>query len=349
MSAAYHRRIQRLRRLEALLPPVTTTPADCPDGARLLDALTDAYGAGDKSARRRALQRDLEELIQVGRIEAVNPGSKPLRFRRRSQDAEEDTLIWQYTLQQVRDLIAEAVPTRRLDRLWQRLLTEIGGPLLDEQRLRVVPDTLRLRPVELYPDVVHAVIEALAQRCVLHILYEDAAGVRSEALIHPQALLQRGPIPYLFALKNNEEAPVRLYALHRMIRAQAIPTTPARAANGFDLDQAIGQGKADFGQGKLIDLELRVRGYLASVLSVCPLTDHQQLEDEPDDSDFTFRVSARLPVTGQLLRWLLGAGDNLEVLAPADLRRIVAAQAAKMAAIYPAEPAAASPGGSHGD
>ena len=83
MSAAYHSRIQRLRRLEALLPPVTTAPADCPDGTRLLDALTDAYGAGDKPARRRALQRDLEELIKVGRVKAVNPGSKPLRFRRR--------------------------------------------------------------------------------------------------------------------------------------------------------------------------------------------------------------------------------------------------------------------------
>ena len=38
--------------------------------------------------------------------------------------------------------------------------------------------------------------------------------------------------------------------------------------------------------------------------------------------------------TGQLLRWLLGAGDNLEVMGPGDLRRVVAAQAAKAAAIY---------------
>jgi proteasome accessory factor B len=41
-----------------------------------------------------------------------------------------------------------------------------------------------------------------------------------------------------------------------------------------------------------------------------------------------------VPSTGQLLRWLLGAGDNLEVMAPPDLRRIVAAQTRKAAALY---------------
>ena len=49
---------------------------------------------------------------------------------------------------------------------------------------------------------------------------------------------------------------------------------------------------------------------------------------------FELRVWARVPSTGNLLRWLLGAGDNLEVVAPADLRGKVAAQAAKAAAIY---------------
>jgi hypothetical protein len=37
-----------------------------------------------------------------------------------------------------------------------------------------------------------------------------------------------------------------------------------------------------------------------------------------------------------LLRWLLGARDNVEVVGPAELRRVVAVQAAKMATIYDA-------------
>jgi hypothetical protein len=337
MTVAYHDRVQRLRRLEAALPKPGTKPDDCMDGARALEILGEVYGADSASARRRALQRDLEELLKQGRIEVVNPGGKPLRYRRSADAPDEDPLIWQYTLQQIHDLIAEAVPERRLDRLWRRLLSEVDGPLLDDQRLRIIPDNVRLQPVELYPDVLQAVITALAQRCALAILYQDADAVRGEAQIHPQALVQRGPIPYLFALKNDEEAPVRLYALHRMIRADVLTGTPARVAAGFDLDRAIAKGKVDFGQGELIDLELRVRGYLAEVLRVCPLSEGQRIEEEPEGAAFTLRVSARVPSTGQLLRWLLGAGPNLEVLAPDNLRHVMAVQTAKMAAVYHAD------------
>lgn len=157
--------------------------------------------------------------------------------------------------------------------------------------------------------------------------------------------MQRGPVAYLFALKNEEEEPVRLYALHRMIEARALPEQPARAAAGFDLDQAIRTGKVDFGQGDLIDLELRARGYLAELLLVCDLAAGQTVEDEPEGSDFDLRIRARVPSTGQLLRWLLGAGDNIEVVAPPDLRHMVAVQAAKVAALYGRPVNAAEPRG----
>lgn len=334
MSAIHTTRIDRLRRLEQLLPREVSSVESAPDGARLLGILGDAYGAQNEKARRRALQRDLDELVKDGRIEAVNPGGKPLRYRRLTDDVNKDPPILKYALQQVRDLIAEYVPLRQLDRFWQRVLTEVEGPVLDRTRLRIVPDTLRLQPVELHPKVLSAVIDALAQGRALDVTYRNAEDLCAPARIHPQALLQRGPIPYLFALKNDEDAPVRLYALHRMVRAEVVSDTPARAAAGFDLDQAIARGQADFGRGEPIDLELRVRGYLATVLAACPLEPGQWFEDEPEGSTFDLRVSARVPSTGQLLRWLLGAGDNLEVVSPPDLRHVVAVQAGKMAAIY---------------
>jgi hypothetical protein len=77
-----------------------------------------------------------------------------------------------------------------------------------------------------------------------------------------------------------------------------------------------------------------VRGYIATLLTACPMGPDQRLEDEPADSDYDLRLWARVPSTGQLLRWWLGAGDNVEVIAPPDLRRVMAVQAAKMAAIY---------------
>jgi predicted DNA-binding transcriptional regulator YafY len=337
MAAKQYDRVKRLERLVDLLPSSATAPAHCLDGARLLEILGDAYGDASPESRRRTLQRDLETLVAEGRIEIVNPGGKPLRYRRRSDDLSDDPLIRAYDLRRIADLVAEAVPARRLDRLLPRLLHEPDGPLLDEQRLRIVPDGVRLHPVDVYEKVLYAVIVALAQRCVLEVKYQDAAGVRAKARLHPHALVQRGPIPYLFAVKNDESEPMRLYALHRMLSAKALMETPARIAQDFDLDRSIAEGKADFGQGEWIDLELRVRGYLATVLSVCKLSDDQKTEDEPHDSPFELRVRARVPSTGQLLRWLLGAGPNLEVLAPPELRHTVSVQAAKIAAIYQAD------------
>lgn len=333
MSATYATRLDRLKRLEALLSP-GAPPDQCLDGARLLAILGDAYGTGDEAARRRSLQRDLSDLVKEGRIAPVNPGGKPLRYRRVADEPDEDPTVWAWTLQTIRDLAAEAVPRRQLERLWRRLLTNTEEPRLDEARLRIVPDTFRLQPADLHAGVLSAVIQSLIQRCVLKVLYAKPEEPRAEVCLHPQALVQRGPIAYLFALKNDEDEPLRLYALHRMVRATALVATPARPAAGFDLDQAIAEGRADFGQGELIDLELRVRGYLAEVVRHCPLAADQGQEDEPPESDFELRVSARVPSTGQLLRWLLGAGDNVEVMGPAVLRRIVAAQLAKAAAIY---------------
>jgi len=113
MSATYQTRIQRLRRLEAILPRATTVPGECLDISHLLDILGDAYGQGAATSRRRALQRDLDELVKEARIEVVNAGGKTRHYRRLAGDPQEDALIWQYTLQQVRDLIAEALPLRR--------------------------------------------------------------------------------------------------------------------------------------------------------------------------------------------------------------------------------------------
>lgn len=300
-------------------------------GTLLLAVMGSAYGDDTaEKARRRALQRDLEELLAAGRIEVVNPGGKPLRYRQARLDLEEDPIVWDYTLQVIQVLVADTVPQRQLERLWRHLVTVSGGPVLDEGRLRVLPDTLRLQPPDLYP----AVVTALARGWALQVCYQDAEAVRTDARLHPQALVQRGPLPDLFALKNDETEPVRLYALHRMLRATSLADVPARTAAGFNLDPAIARGLADFGRGELIDLELRVRGYLVPLLTACPLAPDQRIEDEPDGTDFSLRIRARVPSTGQLLRWLLWAGDNLEVVAPLDLRRVVAAQVRKMGVLY---------------
>ena len=224
MSATYHSRIQRLRRLQGKLPRPGTPEGGCLIISQLLLLMPDCYGQGPEPTRRRAMQRDLDELEAEGLIEVVNPGGKPQRYRQASAELLEDEADWQYLISHIHDLVHDLLPQRRRDRGWERLMREEDGPLLDERKLRLVPDTLRLCPAAIHPGVLEAVLTALLKECVLEILYENAKGERGPALIHPQAMVQRGPTPYLFALKNDETAPVRGYAVEVL---RACPITPA--------------------------------------------------------------------------------------------------------------------------
>lgn len=333
MPAAYKDRIERLDRIAQLIP-VDRSGASFPDAGVLLERLAEDYASvPTPTARRRAMQRDLEELVKAARIEIVNPGGKPLRYRRVGNKPESDPYLWSYARASMRSFIREAVPVRNFDRLWQHVLDGDQGLGLGPDRLRVVSDTQRLLPADVKEDVLAAVLEALARSCQLLGGYRDAKGKLTRPVLHPLALLQRGPRIYLFALKEDETEPVRMYALHRMTSASVVDA-PARQCPQFNLQQNIDNGYADFGAGEQIRLELRARGYVADLLRDCPLSTKQRMEDEPEGSSFELRVHAEVPGTGQLLRWLLGFGDKLEVVAPAELRRVVAAQAGKVATLY---------------
>lgn len=334
MSATHLERIERLRRLTGAIPQAHTAAERCPDVNCLLRLLAEVYAQPRTAAAgRRMLQRDLAELVRDGRIVPVNPGGKPLRYRRHAEVADDDPAVLAFARRQIAELVGEMVPQRRLNALWRALLPPADDPLLDEKRLRILPDTLRLLPAEVAPQVLTAVIAALSEQAALEVLYQNNAGERSRPILHPQALVQRGPVTYVLALKNDEPEPVRFYALHRLIKAQLVEQ-PARIAAGFDLDRAIEQGRVDFGRGEMVPLQLRVRGYLDAVLRDCPLAEEQRLEDEPDDSEFSLRLWAKVPSSGALLRWLLAGGDNIEVVEPMALREVVATQSAKMAGLY---------------
>lgn len=140
----------------------------------------------------------------------------------------------------------------------------------------------------------------------------------------------------LFALKNDKTEPLRMYALHRMT-SSAVAEANARKMPGFDLQSVIDRRQADFAGDEHLDLCLRARGYVADLLRDCPLSEDQRIEDEPEGSDFDVQVRARVPATGQLLRWVLGCGDKVEVLEPATLRQVVMAQTSKAGALYRVE------------
>ena len=333
MAVAHKDRIDRLNLLRRLIPRNTAGQGG-PDARQLLARLAEHYEASKSdAARMRAIQRDLDALVKEGDIEVVNPRGKPQRYRRKADLDSTDPRLWAYAQSLMRSLIRDAVPEKRLERILASLREEGEDFGLGDDKLCILSDTQRLLPADFKEEVLLAALEALAQSRTLQATYRDGAGKQSRPELHPQALLQRGPRLYLFALKNDEAAPLRMYALHRFTSAK-VGEGPGRRAEGFCLQEAIRKGQADFAGDGAVQLELRVRGEVADLLRDCRLSADQVIEEEPDDSPFTARVRATVPETGQLLRWLLGCGANVEVLAPAKWREVVISQLDKMRSVY---------------
>ncbi len=217
--AVYKQRIDRLAMLVRLIP--AHLPAEqCPDTGRLLESIGAQYDHHTSpSSRRRAIQRDLEELVRAERIKIVNPGGKPLRYQRCQEADVADPRVWEYARTLMHALIRDALPEGRLERIWAQLRDEGEGLGLGEDKLCILSDTQRLLPADIRENVLVATLEALSLSRALQATYRDADGKLTHPRLHPQALLQRGPRVYLFALKNDETTPVRMYALHRVLRA----------------------------------------------------------------------------------------------------------------------------------
>ena len=248
MTVTFSTRIQRLRRLQGLLPGPDAPVGEGLTIRQLLPAMGDAYGPGGEPSRWRGMHRDLNDLEAEGLIATVNPGGRPQRYRQVSAELLEDEGDWQHLISQIRDLIQDQLPRQRLERLLIRLQ-------------------------------------------------------RAQA-----RLTKRGPKA-------------------AGVARQRLP------------DHGLGAG----GRGTVIDLELRVRGQALAMLRARPLTPEQRIVDEGVDTPFPARV--RLPVTEALARWLLGLGADVEVVAPAGLRQMMAEQTRAMARHYALPP---SPTGEEG-
>lgn len=181
-------------------------------------------------------------------------------------------------------------------------------------------------------EVLLAALEALAQSRTLQASYRDGAGKLSRPELHPQAPPARpAPLPVRpQERRGHAAAHVRAASLHLGQGRRG----PGPAGRGFRLQDAVRKGQADFAGDGAVQLELRVRGYVADLLWDCRLSADQTIEDEPEGSPFSARIRATVPETGQSLRWLLGCGANVEVLAPAKWREVVVSQLEKMGAIY---------------
>lgn len=197
-------------------------------------------------------------------------------------------------------------------------------------KVRVIQPAQALLPPAIKPEIQRAVYEALLNNRQLRIAYHKrGAKGPVEYEIHPLGLVQRGPVTYLvctlFRYKD-----IRLLALHRILSVVSLDK-PTEYPKDFDLDCYVASGALDFGNGDKIRLEAIFTNDAAEHLHETPLSTGQKITPIDDER---VKVTATVLDTSQLFWWLLGFGEQVEVLKPKHLRESFAATAEAFGKLY---------------
>lgn len=323
-KATHHNAIARLLEILKLLPakgPGVTARA-----------LADRLGQEGYEVSKRTVERDLTELSCHFPL-VCNDKSTPYGWHWMQGDGPDlpaltlaDAVSLTVVEELLRPLLPEAVlasvgPRFRQARRKLAVLAETHPHARWADKVRQVSPALPLLPPKIVDGVLATVQEALLADLQLEVSYQrPEAGEAQSLRLHPLGLIQRGPVSYLVATAF-EYDDARLYAVHRIREAKQLEV-PSLRPEGFTLDQYIGQGALQFGNGETLQLVARVSAWLAAILEETPLSHDQHLEKYEQE----FRLTAKIDDTWQLRWWILSQGEGLTVLEPQELREEIAGE-----------------------
>jgi predicted DNA-binding transcriptional regulator YafY len=290
---------------------------------------------------RRTVERDLEKLQQVMPLE-VDAAARPQRWRWRRQEALDIPgmeVAEAMALYMMRDALRGHLPACFQDALRSRFqqaektlqsLVRSGSGLRWSDKARVVPSHVVLQPPAVPAELLRVLQDAVLREVAVEVEYRSLdESAPSRRVLYPRALLLRGSTLYLIAHQRDRDGDALHFAVQRFasVRCRELePWPPGR----FSLDAFLEDGRQQFGTGEEIRLEARIAASLARILEETPLGEDMTLVEK----DGARILTARVRDTWALVSWILGHGENIEVLAPAGLRRRVAARLQAAASAY---------------
>lgn len=182
-------------------------------------------------------------------------------------------------------------------------------------KVRTIQPNQTLIPPKINANVQTIVYEALLTGKQLKINYKNREGHLKNYRIHLLGLVQRGAIIYLNVRINDFEN-LRMLALHRVQSAEILDYETVYP-EGYKLDTEIASGSFDFGEGRAVELIIKLSVEAAKHLFETPLSKDQQSQILDDDQVL---VTATVVDTPQLKWWLLALGEGVEVIQPDSLR-----------------------------
>ena len=195
-------------------------------------------------------------------------------------------------------------------------------------KVRVIHRGPPLRLPEIPEAILDAVTRGLLDGRRLDVAYRSREkGEITRCELNPLGLVFKGGIAYLVCTFW-DYTDIRQVVLHRVHRAEMLKA-PVLVPAGFNLDPYIQEGEFSYPVGEPIHFEAMFLHGAAFHLRDTPLSADQVITELDDE-----RVLVRATVenTAELRWWLLGFGELVEVLAPADLREEFRARA--VAAMY---------------
>jgi len=194
--------------------------------------------------------------------------------------------------------------------------TDSGAPAWKD-KVRVLHRGPKLMPPAIITEVQEQVYEALLLNRQLAVSYKSRGYEKPKDYeINPLGLVLKDGLFYLVCTFSGYED-VRLLTLHRMSVARKLDI-PCHAPAGFNLDAYISSGELDFAVGGDIKLKARISKQVAFHLEERPLGFDQKLT--PSGEDF-WLLDVTVQDTNELRWWLMGFGDQVEVLEPFGLRQ----------------------------
>ena len=284
-------------------------------------------GAAGHDTTLRTIQRDLSKLSVVLPLQGDDSNPQGWSWHANAEQFELPTLEPQAALvfHLTERYLQSLLPSSTLEYMspWFKaasgVLDNQGNGLSEwRKKVRVLAPGQPLMPPEIDHEIQATVTQALLLNRRLALTYRPrGAEEEKEYEASPLGLVVRDQVIYLVCTLR-EYKDIKQLVLSRM-RSAAVLEKPANGLEGFDLDQYIEQG--EFGipleSGKAITLVADFDRSAARTFIERPLERNQKIEEIGVNA---VRLTATVPDTKELRRWLLQFGSAMKVISPSFLR-----------------------------
>ena len=218
-----------------------------------------------------------------------------------------------------------------------KLESNLPGPLRQEVRRSLRSIKIRMNQVGHLSgkaDVYHALVSAIEKRRVVELQYDSLTEWESiTTKLRPYQLVFSRRSWYVIG-RSSLHREVRIFNLSRVISLVTL-REQFRIPKSFELDQYLGNAWHLIpSPGRDSHVRVRFKSLVARNVAEVIWHKTQQTKFLPDGSlDFRVTVSG----LNEIAWWILGYGDQAEVLQPARLRRLIAQRAQNVAAMYNGE------------